>query len=85
MNLDGNQLAVGDTIHHLQFGPGEVIAVANTNAQVNFGGMEITLSPGSLERHGTKMVGRGAPLVVWPERGENVTRLGALITEARKL
>lgn len=85
MNLDGNQLQVGDAIHHLQFGPGEVIAVAPTNVQVNFGGMEITLSPGSLERHGAKMVGRGAPLVVWPERGENVTRLAALIEEARKL
>ncbi len=85
MNLDGNQLAIGDAIHHLQFGPGEVIAVATTNVQVNFGGMEITLSPGSLDRHGTRMVGRGAPLVVWPERGENVTRLAALIEEARKL
>ena len=85
MNLDGNQLMVGDQIHHLQFGPGEVIAVAPTNVQVNFDGMELTLSPGSLERHGTKMVGRGAPLVVWPERGENVTRLAALVEEARKL
>ena len=85
MNLDGNQLAIGDAIHHLQFGSGEVIAVATTNVQVNFGGMEITLSPGSLERHGTKMVGRGAPLVVWPERGEDVTRLAALVQEARKL
>lgn len=85
MNLDGNQLAIGDAIHHLQFGSGEVIAVAPTNVQVNFGGMEITLSPGSLDRHGTRMVGRGAPLVVWPERDENVTRLAALIEEARKL
>ncbi len=85
MNLDGNQLAIGDAVYHLQFGPGEVIAVATTNVQVNFGGMEITISQGNLERHGLKMLGRGAPLVVWPERGENVTRLAALVQEARKL
>ena len=85
MNLDGNQLALGDAVYHLQFGLGEVIAVAATNVQVNFDGMEITISTGSLERHGIKMVGRGAPLVVWPERGENVTRLADLVQEARKL
>lgn len=85
MNLDGNQIAVGDTIHHIQFGPGEVIAVAQTNVQVNFNGMEITVSEGSLERHGVKMVGRGAPLVIWPAKGENVTRLAGIVEEARKL
>jgi hypothetical protein len=85
MNLDGNQLAIGDAVYHLQFGAGEVIAVAITNAQVNFGGMEVTISQGSLERHGLKMLGRGAPLVVWPERGENVTRLAELVEAGRKL
>ena len=85
MNLDGNQLSLGDRIYHLQFGVGEVIAVALTNAQVDFGGMEITISQGSLERHGIKMVGRGAPLVVWPALGEDVTRLAAIVEEARKL
>ena len=85
MNLDGNQLAIGDAVYHLQFGSGEVIAVAITNAEINFGGMEITISQGNIERHGLKMLGRGAPLVVWPERSENVTRLAALVQQARKL
>lgn len=85
MNLDGNQLAVGESIHHLQFGPGVVIATDQSNVQVNFGGMEVTLSPGTLERHGVKMVGRGAPLVIWPSKSENVTRLAGIVEEARKL
>jgi len=85
MNLDGSQLALGDNIYHLQFGLGTVIAVAPTNVQVDFDGMEITVSPATLKRHGLKMVGRGQPLVTWPERGEDVVRLESLISEARKL
>lgn len=85
MNLDGNQLAVGDSIHHIQFGPGRVTATAPSNVQAIFGGMEVTISESNLERHGIKMVGRGQPLVVWPAKGENVARLAGLVEEARKL
>lgn len=85
MNLDGNQLAVGDDVYHLQFGAGRVTATAMGNVQAVFGDMEVTLSENALERHGVKMLGRGKPLVVWPSRGEDVARLADLMNEARKL
>ena len=85
MNLDGNQLAVGDDIFHLQHGAGEVVAVSTNSVQAVFGAMELTISMSGLERNGVKIVGRGKPLVVWPSLGEDVTRLSALIEEGRKL
>lgn len=85
MNLDGNQLAVGDGIFHMQHGAGEVIAVSTNSIQATFGRMELTISASGLERNGVKIVGRGKPLVVWPALGEDVTRLSALVEEARKL
>lgn len=85
MNLDGNQLAVGDDIFHMQHGAGRVIAVASSSVQALFGAMELTISAAGLERNGIKIVGRGRPLVVWPDRNEDVTRLESLIVEARKL
>lgn len=85
MNLDGSRLAVGDPIHHLQFGRGEVISVGQADAHVKYGGIEITMNQESIERHGVKMVGRGKPLVIWPAKGENVERLSGIVEEARKL
>lgn len=85
MNLDGNQLAIGDDIYHLQHGAGIVVGVSTTSVQALFGVMELTVSLSGLTRHGVKIVGRGKPLVVWPALDEDVTRLESLINEARKL
>lgn len=78
MRLDGKNLAVGDFVHHFWRGQGCVTTVSNTSATAKFAGSLVTFGQGG-KIDGMKLVGVGAPHIIWPEHPESSADIQALI------